>query len=168
LFPDCGAKLTIGKYCSIAEGVTILLGGNHRTDWVTTYPFNAMFGAFSSIGGHPQSRGDVKIGNDVWIGLDALILSGVTIHDGAVVGARSVVTHDVEPYTVVAGNPARECRKRFSDKQIAELVAIRWWDMPFEELTVSVPLLLSNRIDEFISSVKAMRLQQDGSADEQS
>ncbi|HEX5127349.1 MAG TPA: CatB-related O-acetyltransferase, partial [Rhodocyclaceae bacterium] len=105
-----GTTLRIGNYCSIAAGVKIYLGGEHRTDWVTTYPFSALWPEAAHIEGHPRSKGDVTIGNDVWIGTEAMILSGVTIGDGAVIGARAVVSRDVPPYAIVAGNPASVVR----------------------------------------------------------
>jgi chloramphenicol O-acetyltransferase type B len=142
-FPFDEHAIRLGKYCSVAEGVTFLPGGEHRPDWVTTYPF--------VIGhGHPASRGPIVIGNDVWIGFEALVLSGVTIGDGAVIGARSVVTRDVRPYAIVAGHPAVERRRRFSDEQVAALLAIRWWDWPEEDIEAVAPLLCSDGIDEFI------------------
>ncbi len=122
------SSLKIGKFCSIASGVTILLSGEHRPDWVTTYPFNTIFKRFSNLSQGQNTKGDVVIGNDVWVGMDALILSGVTIGDGAVIGAGSVVTRDVEPYAVVAGNPARLIKKSFDDEVIVKLLAIEWWN----------------------------------------
>jgi acetyltransferase-like isoleucine patch superfamily enzyme len=102
-----GAKLTVGKFTSIASGVVIMLGGNHRPDWGTTYPFNVLLPSFSHIKGHPATDGDVVIGNDVWIGTDAKIMSGVTIGDGAVVAANAVVTKDVAPYSIVGGGTGK-------------------------------------------------------------
>jgi len=110
------ATLRIGSFCSIANNVTIFLDGEHRTDWVTTYPFNLILDDFKSIKGHPKTKGSVIIGNDVWIGMNAMILSGVTIGDGAVIWANSVVSKDVAPYTIVAGNPARVIRQRFDQE----------------------------------------------------
>lgn len=108
MFDSPDINLKIGSFCSIAGGVAIFLGGNHRIDYTTTFPFNFVFEEFCGFKGHPASKGDVIIGNDVWIGSCAVILSGVTIGDGAVIGANSIVTKDVEPYSVVAGNPARK------------------------------------------------------------
>ncbi len=145
-----GAVLEVGAYCSIADEVKIFLGGEHRTDWVSTYPFNQFWPEAADIPGHPHSRGDVIIGNDVWIGFGATILSGVRIEDGAVVGAHAVVSRDVEPYTIVAGNPAQAVRKRFSDEQIAALQAAAWWEWPESELRACVGLLMAGDIDAFI------------------
>lgn len=141
-----GGKLEIGNFCSIAREVTILLGGNHRLDWTTTYPFPAsptFEKEAKNISGYSVSRGDVIIGNDVQLGQNALVLSGVKIGDGAVVGAGAVVTHDVEPYSVVAGNPAKEIRKRFSNKTIEKLLKIRWWDWDEEKIRRNISLLCS-------------------------
>lgn len=128
-----GAGLTIGRYCSIAANVTILLGGNHRTEWITTYPFGHVhidrLGG-EGIVGNPFSRGDVEIGNDVWIGHGATILSGVSIGHGAVVAAQAVVSRDVPPYHIVAGNPARTVTERFAPEIVALLLELSWWDLP--------------------------------------
>lgn len=148
-FPDADT-LKIGRFCSISIGVTIFLGGNHRSDWVTTYPFSAVCDNARSFQHHLRSKGPVVIGNDVWIGYGATILSGVTIGDGAVVGAGAVVSEDVPPYAIVAGNPARLARHRFGEEQIAALLEIRWWDWPFERICEAWPLLLNNDIDAFI------------------
>ena len=112
------SKLKIGKFCSIADGVVIYLGGYHRTDWITTYPLNQMFKGYEHIKDNVISKGDVIIGNDVWIANKSTILSGVKISDGAVIGTNSVVTKSVGPYSIVAGNPAMEIRKRFDEKTI--------------------------------------------------
>lgn len=150
-FYDAGATLKIGSYCSIGPGVTILLGGEHHLDWVTTYPFSLLFDDARSLKGYPHTKGDVVIGSDVWIGHGALVLSGVTIGDGAVVAARSVVTKDVEPYSIIAGNPARHIRFRFSDQTIQALLKIAWWKWPPEQVRAARPLLQSGDIDGFIA-----------------
>ena len=149
-FAESGARLRIGRYGSIADGVEILLGGNHRLDWATTYPFPAMprlWPAAAGIPGSDSSRGDVTIGHDVWLGSQCMVLSGVTIGHGAVVAARAVVTRDVAPYTIVAGNPARPVRTRFSEMQIEALLATRWWDLPRAAVEELLPLLMSGEID---------------------
>ena len=143
-----GARLHIGKFCSIADGVTVMLGGNHRTDWITTYPFNALLpGEYGNIKGHPATKGDVVIGNDVWIGRGALILSGVHIGDGAVIAAASVVTHHVNPYSVVAGNPAVEKKKRFDGYHVHRLLEMQWWDWDVDRIAEAVPMLQNENVD---------------------
>jgi acetyltransferase-like isoleucine patch superfamily enzyme len=149
------ATLRVGRYCSIADEVTIFLGAEHRVDWVTTYPFTVLDPAFRDVPGHPATKGDVVIGNDVWIGFGALILSGVTIGDGAVIGARSVVTRDVPPYAIAGGNPSRVLRARFSEQEVQDLLRIRWWDWDRARVNASMPLLLSGNVGEFIRRVDA-------------
>lgn len=155
------ARLVIGKYCSIADQTEIVLGGDHRTEWVSQYPFKAMAQAWPEardLSGAPEvSRGDVVIGNDVWIGFGATILSGATIGDGVVVGARAVVAGDVPPYGIVVGNPARLVRRRFSEETIADLLAIQWWDFPRERIVALLPLLQGGDIDAFIAACRATR-----------
>lgn len=145
-------SLKIGKFCSISTEVAIMAGGEHRWDWVTTYPFSDACEDARGFKGHPGSKGPVMIGNDVWIAHRVIILSGVTIGDGAVVGAGSVVAKDVPPYAIVVGNPARVVRYRFSEEQIAALLEIRWWDWPMEKIRGAWPLLLNNDIDAFIQA----------------
>jgi acetyltransferase-like isoleucine patch superfamily enzyme len=146
-----GTTLKVGSFCSISANVTILLGGNHRGDWITTFPFNVIFKEFTHIKGHPSSNGDVIIGNDVWIALNTLILSGVTIGDGAIIAANSVVTKDVEPYTIVGGNPAKKIKNRFDDKTIEDLLKIKWWDWELEKIKSTIPLMLSTDIQTFLN-----------------
>jgi acetyltransferase-like isoleucine patch superfamily enzyme len=145
-----GARLTVGSFCSIASDVRIFLGGNHRSDWVTTYPFTHLWPAAAGIKGHPTTKGDVTIGHDVWIGSGALILSGVQIGNGSVIAANSVVTKVVRPYEVVAGNPAKHVRFRFSDKTMEALQQIAWWNWPDEKIEEAIPLLLSEDSEAFI------------------
>jgi acetyltransferase-like isoleucine patch superfamily enzyme len=156
-FADSGRRLTIGRYCSIADKVEILLGGNHRTDWVSTYPF----GAFPDIwpcapGDFHASRGDVTIGSDVWLGSGAMILSGVNVGHGAVVAAQAVVARDVPPYAIVGGNPARVIRLRFDPDLIAGLLDTAWWDRSDEEVARLVPLLQSGRVADAIAALRAV------------
>ena len=149
-----GTTLKIERFCSIADGVIILLGGEHRIDWVTTYPFTKIFPKAKGFTGHPRSKGDIIIGNDVWLGTDALILSGVEIGDGAVVAARSVVTENVAPYSIMAGNPARRVRFRFDQSIIEALQKIAWWNWPLSKIEEAWPLLLSSGIEAFIAKYK--------------
>lgn len=145
-----GTHLKVGNYCSFAAGVQVMLGGGHRTDWVTTYPFSAIDSRFTRFTGHPVSKGDVVIGNDVWIGREAIIMSGISIGDGAVIAARSVVTKDVAPYEIVGGNPARPLRFRFSPEAISRLLNVRWWDWADQRIAAAMPHLLSDEIEKFL------------------
>ena len=147
-----GSTLNIGSYCSIADGVQIFLGGEHNVDWVTTYPFSALWKSGAHLPGHPKTKGDVNIGSDVWIGKDAMIMSGVNIGDGAVIGARALVTKDVAPYTIAVGNPACEIRKRFDDRTIEKLITIKWWDWDMDRIEKALPLLLNSKIDVFLNA----------------
>ncbi|GAX91984.1 CatB-related O-acetyltransferase [Effusibacillus lacus] len=149
-----GTTLRIGKFCSMADGVILMLGGEHRSDWVTTYPFNPIFPEADQYKGHPKTKGDINIGHDVWIGKDALILSGVTIGNGAVIGARSVVTRNVPPYAIVGGNPAKIIRFRFPQDVIDELQKIAWWNWNLEQIREAWPLLLSGNVNEFIAKYR--------------
>ncbi len=149
------AKLVIGNFCSIASNVNIYLGGNHRTDWITTFPFGHIhtdkFTEFNGIG-HPSTKGDVIIGNDVWISSNVTIMSGVTIGDGVVIANNSHVVKDAEPYSLIGGNPAKFIKFRFTKEQIEKLLEIKWWFWDDEKINKFTPLLCSNNIDEFINS----------------
>lgn len=145
-----GASLRIGKYCSISTRVVIFLGSEHRTNWVSTYPFPILWEAAKSILGHPFSKGDVVIGSDVWIGYNVTILSGVTIGDGAVIGTGSVISGDVPPYAIVAGNPAQVIRYRFGEETIQKLLKIGWWDWPDKKVKENVHLICSDSVNEFV------------------
>lgn len=143
------SKLKIGRFCAISQEVVIMLDTEHHIDWVSTYTFNGIWPHMIAQG-HPTSKGDVVIGNDVWIGYQAMILSGVKIGDGAVIGARSVVTKDVPPYAIVAGCPAKVIRYRFPQPVIDKLLKFQWWYWPLEKIYTVVPLLTSNQIDLFL------------------
>jgi acetyltransferase-like isoleucine patch superfamily enzyme len=157
-YANSGATYRSGNFCSIGDNVTIYLGGNHRTDWVTTYPFGHIFtdtfNTFDGVG-HPSTNGDVIIGNDVWIGNNATIMSGVTIGDGAVIANSSHVVKNVEAYSIVGGNPATHIRYRFTKEQIEALLRIQWWNWEDEKINRHVPLLCSGNIDDFIEAAKS-------------
>ena len=144
-----GDKLIVGRFCQIAAGVEFVMNGaNHQMNAVTTFPFYTLEGW--DMAPPPLStlpiKGDTVVGNDVWIGQNATILPGVHIGDGAIVGANSVVGRDVPPYTVVAGNPAKEIRRRFDDEMTALLLELRWWVRPVEEINALIPLLTNGDI----------------------
>jgi len=145
-----GGDLQIGRFCSISPEAVIMLGGNHRSDWITTYPFMSFYKEFNDINGCPEASDKTAIGNDVWIAKDALILPGVSIGDGAVIGARTVVSKNVEPYCIFVGNPGRVAKKRFNDDVIAKLLEIRWWDWDMNRIKENVRLLCSDNMDAFI------------------
>ncbi len=150
-----GGTLRIGKFCSIARGVTIMLGGEHRTNWVSTYAFPALMPGAETTKDFARSKGDVTIGNDVWIGMDSLIMSGVTIADGMIVGAGSVVRRSFPPYSIVAGNPASLAGYRFPREIIDELVRIQWWNWPVEKIREAFPLLLSENVEQFVNKFRS-------------
>ena len=152
-YKNDNAKLVIGNFCSIARNVDIYLGGNHRTDWVTTYPFGHIHqNTFNNVNGdgHPSTKGDVIIGNDVWIGSNVTIMSGVTIGDGVVIANNSHVVKNVEPYSLVGGNPAKLIKYRFTPEQIDKLLEIKWWYWDDKKINNFTPLMCNNNIDEFI------------------
>lgn len=141
-------RLVIGKFTAIGPGVTFLMpGGNHPMTGPSTYPFTMFGGAWAAntLDAYLaiEQTGDTIVGNDVWIGREATIMPGVSIGDGAVIGAHSVVTKDVDPYQIVAGNPARHIRSRFADADVQRLLRIRWWDWPVEEITAHAATLMA-------------------------
>lgn len=141
-----GSILRIGAYCSIASNVQIFLGGLHRTDWISTFPFPAFVEEAADIPNYNGTKGDVIIGNDVWLCSGCTILSGVTIGDGAVVACGSIVTRDVEPYSIVAGNPARHIRWRFSEEHRQALLGAAWWTWPEDEIRAISTILCSDDV----------------------
>lgn len=144
-------RVRVGAFCSIHHTVRVFTGGEHRPGWVTTFALRERLqlpGAFES--GLPYSRGDVVIGNDVYIGFEAMVMSGVTIGDGAVIGARTVVTRDVPPYAIVAGSPARLVRYRFEEPEREALLRIRWWCWTDEKVADNVALMSSDDIRPFL------------------
>ncbi|WP_428409225.1 CatB-related O-acetyltransferase [Hyphococcus sp.] len=140
-FEHMGDRLVIGRFCAIASGVQFIMNGaNHRMDGLSTYPF-AIFGKGWEDPDHDWakgSRGDTVIGNDVWIGTDAVILPGVTIGDGAIIGSKAVVASDVPAYGIAVGNPARTLRQRFDEKTVERLLAAAWWNWPAERITANL------------------------------
>lgn len=152
-FDFIGDKLIIGKFCMIASDVKFIMNGaNHLTNALTTYPFaifgngweNAMTGK-----SYPQ-KGDINIGNDVWIGYNATIMAGVTIGDGSIIATNSTVIKDVEPYSIVGGNPAIEIKKRFTTDKISRLLKLKWWDWNIEKITRNIQYLTDTEIDKLI------------------
>ena len=150
-YPINGDKLIIGKFCSIACGAKFLFtSGNHALQSLSSYTFPIFFEEWGldpkDICRAWDNKGDIVIGSDVWIGYEAVILSGVTIGDGAIIGTRAVVTKDVPPYTIVGGVPARPIRKRFDEKTIEKLEALRWWDWDEEKLRRSLPAIQAGEL----------------------
>lgn len=149
LFDFIGDRLKIGKFCQIASGTTFIMNGAAHPMALSTYPFHILGHAFPNP---PENVRDTVVGNDVWIGLRATVLPGLTIGDGAIIGACSMVTKDVEPYTIVAGNPARVIRKRFDDDTIARLLDLRWWDWPLKKIRLHLEALSSSSFEKLQKS----------------
>lgn len=152
-WPEFGDKLVIGKFCAIANGTKFIMGpANHRISSISTYPFHVFGGAWAEqTPEHLEQlprKGDIVIGNDVWLGQNSVIMPGVKIGDGAIVAAYSVVTRDVEPYTLVGGSPARPIKKRFDDEMTALLLQFRWWDRGSEELLELLPVLCDPDLEQ--------------------
>ena len=145
-----GDRLIIGKFCQIASGVTFIMNGaNHQMNAASTYPFYIMEG-WTQTPPAPEDlplKGDTVIGNDVWIGQNATILPGVHIGDGAIIGLGSIVGHDVDPYTIVAGNPAKPIKKRFDNEMIELLLKLQWWNKDINEIQQLIPLLTDSNIE---------------------
>lgn len=159
--PDFGDKLIIGKFCSIACGTQFVMGtANHRINSITTYPFNVFGGAWEENTPPHLSqlpyKGDIIIGNDVWIGRECVIMPGVKVGDGSIIATRSVVTKNIEPYSIVGGNPARFIKKRFDDEFIELLLKIKWWDFEPQKLLDFLPLLCDPNLDNVRIKLKSM------------
>ena len=152
-FDFVGDKLIIGKFCMIASDVKFIMNGaNHLTNALTSYPFAIFSNGWENAmenKSYPH-KGDINIGNDVWIGFNATIMAGVTIGDGAIIATNSTVVKDVEPYSIVGGNPADEIKKRFSEKTINELLEIKWWNWDIEKITKNVQNLTGNDIEKLL------------------
>lgn len=152
-YPVNHDRLRIGKFCSIACGAKFLFNSaNHTLESLSTYPFPIFFEEWdlrtADIAEAWDNKGDIVVGNDVWIGYEAVILAGVTIGDGAIIGARAVVTKDVPPYTIVGGVPAKPIRKRFSEETIAALLALRWWDWDKERIAENIRAIQHGQIEK--------------------
>ncbi len=154
-----GDRLIIGKFCQIAAGVEFVMNGaNHQMNAATTFPFYTLEGwdmdppAMEDL----PLKGDTVIGNDVWIGQNAVILPGVHIGDGAIIGANSVVGRNIDPYTVAAGDPARTIRKRFDEELTEILLSLRWWDKSIEEINSMIPLLTCSDLTRVKAELKKM------------
>lgn len=155
-FPFIGDKLIIGKFCAIARGVKFIMNGaNHKISGVSTYPFQIFGNGWEEAMPAPEDfpfKGDTVIGNDVWIGYEALIMPGVNIGDGAIIASRSVVTTDVPPYAVVGGNPATVLKSRFPEDDIQRLLEIAWWDWPVDKISHNLKLIMNADIDALESA----------------
>lgn len=154
-----GDKLIVGKFCQIASGVEFVMNGaNHQMNAVSTFPFYTLEGW--NMGAPKMEdlpmKGDTIIGNDVWIGQNAVILPGVHIGDGAIIGAYSVVGRSVPPYTIVIGNPAKELRKRFDEELIEMMLQWKWWDKPIEEIDALIPILTNSNLQIVKSRIKEL------------
>lgn len=156
-YPINNDRLVIGKFCSIACGAKfIFTSANHTMNSLSTYPFPLFFEEWdtpiSEVASAWDNKGDIVIGNDVWIGYEAVIMSGVHIGDGAIIGTRAVVTKDVEPYTIVGGIPAKPIRKRFDEDTIEKLESLRWWDWPHEQIRRLLPAIKSGDVEALMKN----------------
>ena len=157
-YPWSRDNLIIGKFCQIAAGVEFVMNdANHKMNAVTTFPFYTLEGWEMNIPDHSEMpfKGNTVIGNDVWIGQNAVILPGVHVGDGAIIGANSVVGSDVAPYTIVIGNPAKVLRKRFDDELIRLLLKFKWWDKSIEEINALIPILTSSDLEKVREEIEA-------------
>ena len=144
--------LYIGNFCSIGENVIVYIGGDHNINWMTTYPFGKKYEHLKSVSGAGCTlfKGDVVVGNDVWIGMNSTIMNGVTIGDGAVIGINALVNKDVEPYSVVGGVPAKHIKYRFPKEVRDKLLELQWWNFDDEKLDSFLPVLCSDKYDELL------------------
>ena len=157
-YPWSRDNLIIGKFCQIAAGVEFVMNdANHKMNAVTTFPFYTLEGWEMNIPDPSEMtfKGNTVIGNDVWIGQNAVILPGVHVGDGAIIGANSVVGSDVAPYTIVIGNPAKVLRKRFDDELIGLLLKFKWWDKSIEEINALIPILTSSDLEKVREEIEA-------------
>lgn len=152
-YPINRDRLIIGKFCSIACGAKFLFNSaNHTLSSLSTYPFPLFFEEWGlekrNVAASWDNKGDIVIGNDVWIGYEAVIMAGVTIGDGAIIGARAVVTKDVPPYTVAGGIPAKPIKKRYPEETIAALSELKWWDWPEERIAQNLHAIQAGKLNE--------------------
>ncbi len=159
---DWESKLIIGNFCSLGPDIKIYFGGEHRSDWITTaqFPstqFNETFPNAKGIKNFSVSKGDIKIGHDVWIGGDTTILSGVTIGTGAIIAAGSIVVNNVEPFTISGGNPNKIIKKRFSEQTINQILDTEWWNFSDQNINILSRLLCSNDTDSFFEEIKKIK-----------
>ncbi|CNE59995.1 transferase hexapeptide repeat containing protein [Yersinia nurmii] len=154
-FPFIGDKLIIGKFCAIARGVKFIMNGaNHKLSGVSTYPFQIFGNCWEKVTPSPGDlpfKGNTVVGNDVWIGFEALIMPGVNIGNGAIIASRSVVTSDVPAYSIVGGNPAKVIQYRFTPDLTAKLEQLAWWDWPVEKITQNLSLIVSDDVNALVS-----------------
>jgi acetyltransferase-like isoleucine patch superfamily enzyme len=154
-------EISIGRFCSVASGLKLYCGGNHRVDWISTFPFGHIHSKFIKVppvNGTPSTNGNITIGNDVWIGRDVTILSGITIGDGAIIASNAHVVKDVEPYSIVGGNPARVIKMRFEPEQIKFLLQLKWWNFPTEQIEKMVPYLCSQHNSSIDLNLEKIKL----------
>lgn len=170
-FEDCARYLVLdegadrlisGSFCSIGSGAAFIVAGNqgHRHEWISTFPFYWMpeVQAFRDAKNGYLPAGDTVIGNDVWIGSEAIIMPGVSVGNGAVIGARAVVTRDVEPYSIIGGNPAKVIRKRFRGREIALLDEMAWWDWSDDRLSFAMPIITSGDVEALYRYWRSLEL----------
>lgn len=155
LYPFIGDKLIIGKFCALARGLKFIMNGaNHKLSGVSTYPFQIFGCGWEKMMPNLEElpyKGNTVVGNDVWIGYEAVVMPGVTIGDGAIVAARSVVTRDVPPYAVVGGNPATVRKYRFSDQVVARLLRLAWWHWPIDKISANLKHIVGGDVDALLS-----------------
>lgn len=156
-----GQYISIGKFTSIASGVTFIVGGNHNLDWFTTYPFAEDFNAADRVrgdrNGHPRKPKGIKIGNDVWIGTNSTMMDGIEVGDGAVIAANSHVIKSVPSYAIVGGNPAKLIQYRFDEEMVAKLIEMSWWDWEVECLSQVCNLLCSSASPDTLDEIMRIR-----------
>lgn len=148
LFEFMNDMLRIGKFCQIATGVRFIMNGsNHAMNGISTYPFKVFGQSWNSADMSVESKGDTVIGNDVWIGNSVTIMQGITIGHGAIIGTNALVTKDIEPYTIVGGNPAKPIRKRFAQDKINFLLSLAWWDWPVDKITENLEAITTGNLE---------------------